>query len=235
MSTSFKKFRLVDRKTKLLTSGYIRNAELLFPNNNPYYNVVELINHTITIYYYDGIIFNKNPNKKDGEQIIFIDDITMKKIHNSWRTCIVDIELNNKMCDLFTISFKVIYLSRHATEFFFGYFSVESSDELDYITYNHWIRGSNNKMLGTAVKNEDKYIYVYADNVYKNFLNPLGRSLMNGDIFKIKFDFINKESSFYVNQHNIHTQPMGNKNIFVPAISPFWNCQQFKIDSWSFS
>ena len=56
----FEKIKSMDESTKLSVHGYIRLSQNLFPSNNPYYNLSQLITYLILLYFDEPECFEIN-------------------------------------------------------------------------------------------------------------------------------------------------------------------------------
>ena len=86
MSSLNEKIQKVDPKTKYLVSGYMRNAESLFPQNVVFYNIPSFICHICAVFYWI-------PDPKQMELSL-----------HSYRGCLDDEYVNSPKCLLFKVA-----------------------------------------------------------------------------------------------------------------------------------
>ena len=60
--SSFLETKKCDKRTRSIVYEYIRRCQLLLPQNNPYYNIAELIKHLCISYYFTREYFTKHGN-----------------------------------------------------------------------------------------------------------------------------------------------------------------------------
>ena len=65
--------------------GFIRKVQCLFPSNNTYYNIVDLIKHIITMYY--CVVIDSNLLKQDEiDDLLQLLEVNNKPIaHQQWQ------------------------------------------------------------------------------------------------------------------------------------------------------
>ena len=85
MALRLRRIEHINQKCKDTVSGYIKKSQLMFPKDNPYYNIVDLIQHFILLYFYQK--FESNI-LTDDEQDIFTNlwiDNDKQFIDNDWK------------------------------------------------------------------------------------------------------------------------------------------------------
>ena len=74
MMETFEKVKRIDERDKFVVSGFVREIENVLPNNNPFYNVTDLIIYLILAFYYEfdewDPLFKSNHIKIDGNVVI---------------------------------------------------------------------------------------------------------------------------------------------------------------------
>ena len=67
-----KQIKRVPQKGWDAVNGYVRLIQSMFPDDNAYYNIVELIRHIIIMYYYIFIESNLLSNEEIGDNTTII-------------------------------------------------------------------------------------------------------------------------------------------------------------------
>ena len=104
----FERLKYIPISTKYLIHGFIRKCQTeLFGEiavENPYYNIPPLINNYCLLFYEIFTWYRK----KCGDGIEFLSDTEVKvNEFRGWTSCIIGSQISNKICDKFSITFKI--------------------------------------------------------------------------------------------------------------------------------
>ena len=97
MSLQYEKVKQINPRTKDSVFGYIRLAQKLLPKDEVYYNIPDIIYHTILLFFYLEYIkckFNEKYCKHTTGMMTLSDDKTVLVKHKKggWFYCALDVE-----------------------------------------------------------------------------------------------------------------------------------------------
>ena len=127
-----KQILFIDPNVQKLVIGYAKIIQELLPQNNSYYNITIDIINIVLVYYYT-LKFNE---KHHGDNLHFIDDSTVKKIHNHGDSmCFFGDIMNKEKCDKLNIHIKWI---RAEQEIMMGYINCTTEEFAKKGNMNHY-------------------------------------------------------------------------------------------------
>lgn len=93
---SLKTVQKVDNRTKLLIYGFNRNCRKSLPEDNPYYDIPDIINNICILFYWIKEFFNLHDA---GIEILENGSLANKiSVHSGWSTVYGDLVLNKPIC-----------------------------------------------------------------------------------------------------------------------------------------
>ena len=85
----FKKVKHINQKYKDTVNGFIKQIEILFPKDNPYFNIVTSIKHIILLFYYK-VFESKLLNESDQQKFLELLVANNKDfVYNHWRLYLI--------------------------------------------------------------------------------------------------------------------------------------------------
>eukprot|EP01084_Bolivina_argentea_P254908 428651_1 len=93
MALFLERFKKINQLHKDVVCGYIRNAQLLLPLNNPYYNIPRIVNVLCSLY---SMIYDEWDQNCKGTHYIIKDNILTQTKLNCDETAFMKQIINNK-------------------------------------------------------------------------------------------------------------------------------------------
>ena len=201
--------QIIDNDIKFTVFGYTRNIEY---NREYFYTIPIVLINIILWYYYDNFIFDEEKNNANNIKIINNGKI-MKKIKYDGRASniIFGDEISYENCNKFNISIKwkkCIY-----GYFYFGFITSTINESIKCWNWNLGEGQNKENTVGILVDKYEKNFYLSdKNNHYKQLKEYTSKkNFSQGDIFGLKFDFINNKISIYHN--NVYTTNISLNNI----------------------
>ena len=225
-SSSFNRLKNIALPTKNLINGYIRLCEKeLFADiaeDNPYYNIPQLINNHCMLFYEIFAWFRKYC----GAELEFLSDteVTMGEKEKSrnyvWLTCMFENMISSDICDAFSISFKIqsfgkgLYDDKMRTtpDFYIGYTKGDTLEESIKDWEQQLGENENAETSSSWCFNEGNVSHSGEGDKFKKVKDI---SYEVGDILKIEFDFMKQEVKVYHNDEEADCRKLLTDKVWV--------------------
>ena len=207
------RLKSVGAPTRLLINGYIRQCQdELFgaiADDNPYYNIPQLINNHCMLFY-DTFTWYR---KQHGKGIEFLSDTEVKMNERLDAICMFQTEIASRVCNKFDITFKIKAFGddRDYPRFAIGYTYGDSLEE-SVIDWNYDFALRDNK------DNSSEFVFHtdtlwFVGNNDANQIASLTYSL--GDMVKLSIDFQNNKVVVHHNGTEMDYQNFEHERVWV--------------------
>ena len=206
MSLSFERLKSMAIPTKNLINGYIRESQTeLFGDlaiQNPYYNIPPLINNHCMLFYEVFAWYRK----RHGQGLKFLSDteVMMDEFAiEKWSICMFENEISDKVCDRFSITFKIKAIKSNFVGFDIGYATGDSLTE-SVKNWNEEIGCNANKGTSWGWCLCGRELYYISEFGVKSMKDQIPFAL--NDLCKLLFDFRKKKVRIYHNDQEVNCQ-----------------------------
>ena len=231
MATTFKLVHpnKINQKQRNLIYGYMRECQLLFPSDNVYYNIPELINQICLTFYYIQLRFytqtrGSNLNFPDND---INDGQTVEKLKGDgkWSVCIFGDD-NDKICGDEYDEFNLWFKWTKSYVMSFGFITSTINESIS--TWSDYLGSNANKehSVGIYVAFKDKFVILdhpKSDDNGKQI--KIENNMKQGDIWGIFINFKLDKFTISHNDINCGTYSLFGAKTIIPAFA-FFDCKQ---------
>lgn len=212
MSLNFNRLKSIAPFTKGLTNGYIRKCQdELFGDiamNNPYYNIPQLVNNHIMLFYELWTWYKGNY----GAGLKFISDSEVTCEDNiGWKTCMFENAISQEICNKFNITFKL--KEAESIDFYIGYTKGETIESSIRSWSDQIGEGYNEETSCAWDVYDDELCFSGEGECFVNVVEDITYSV--GDLFKLVIDFEANAVRIYHNDNELDSREIHVKKLWI--------------------